>query len=56
MQQKTVEHIDTIKTYAVEFFEKFIDYLPTLLAAILILFLGWWFIKIILRYIEKLFI
>lgn len=56
MQQKSVEQIDTIKTYAVEFFEKFIDYLPTLLAAIIILFVGWWFIKFMLRYIEKLFI
>ena len=40
---------------AKEYAEKFIDYLPTLLGAIALLLIGLWVIKIIVKYIEKIF-
>ncbi|MBZ9729536.1 mechanosensitive ion channel [Salegentibacter sp. JZCK2] len=38
-----------------EYAEKFIDYLPTLLGALALLFIGLWIIGIIVKYIGKLF-
>lgn len=40
---------------AEEYFEKFLDFLPSLLAAILILIIGSWLIKIVLKYTRKVF-
>ncbi len=40
---------------AKEYAEKFIDYLPTLLGAIALLLVGLWVIKLIVKYIEKIF-
>lgn len=38
-----------------EYANKFIDYLPTLIGAIVLLIVGLWIIKIIVRYVEKIF-
>ena len=40
---------------AKEYANKFIDYLPTLVGAILLLFIGLWVIKLIIKYLKKLF-
>lgn len=40
---------------AEEYFEKFLDFLPSLLAAILILIIGSWLIKLVLKYTRKVF-
>lgn len=40
---------------AKEYADKFIDYLPTLIGALLLLFIGLWVIKLIVKYLEKLF-
>lgn len=48
-----MEELSDIQTYAEEFVDKLIDYLPNLIGAILILILGWWIIKIILGYIKR---
>ncbi|WP_037317429.1 mechanosensitive ion channel family protein [Salegentibacter sp. Hel_I_6] len=40
---------------AKEYAEKFIDYLPTLLGALALLFIGLWVIGLIVKYVEKLF-
>lgn len=54
MDTQIMEKLNDFQTYAEEFAEKFIDYLPNIIAAIFILLFGWWFIKIILNYIQKL--
>ena len=50
-----MEEIGNIQGYTEEYVEKFIDFLPSLLAAILLLVFGWWAINIILRYVRKMF-
>lgn len=40
--------------YAQQFLENLIDYLPSFIAAILLLLFGWWFIKIFISYVRKL--
>ena len=50
-----MERVDDWRDYAEEYSEKFIDYLPSLLAAILLLVFGLWFIKILLGYLRKIF-
>lgn len=42
--------------YVQHFFDRFIEYLPTLVSAILLLILGLWFINIFLKYLRKLFV
>lgn len=41
--------------YAKIYFDKFIDYLPTLVGAILLLVIGWWLIKVFVKRLNKLF-
>ena len=50
-----MDEIDNIQAYTEEYIEKFIDFLPDLLAAILLLVFGWWAINIILRYVRRIF-
>ncbi len=50
-----MERVESWRIYAEEYSEKFIDYLPSLLAAILLLLFGLWFIKILLGYVRKIF-
>lgn len=50
--------MDKLNNYgeiAREYANKFIDYLPTLMAAIALLIIGLWVIKLIIRYLKKLF-
>ena len=41
--------------YARHYADAFISYLPSLISAVLILLFGWWFIKILLKYVRKIF-
>lgn len=50
-----MEEITNIKTISEEYLEKFIGFLPDLLGAILWLVIGWWLIKIFVRYLRKFF-
>lgn len=44
-----------IQTWTEEYVEKFLDYLPSLLAAILLLVFGWWAINVFIGYLKRLF-
>ena len=50
-----MDKINDWNVYAKEYTEKFIDFLPNLLAAILMLVVGLWVIKIVVRYMRKIF-
>ncbi|HET8885728.1 MAG TPA: mechanosensitive ion channel family protein [Salinimicrobium sp.] len=50
-----MENLESVQHYITEYVEKFIAYLPNLLGALLLLILGWWFIKLIIRYVRKIF-
>lgn len=50
-----MEKLNDWGAIAKEYVGKFIDYLPTLIGALALLFIGLWVIKIIVKYIEKLF-
>ncbi len=50
-----MDQIDNWSELANNYFSKLVDYLPSLLAAILILVFGLWIIKLILRYTRKIF-
>lgn len=50
-----MDEIKDWQVYAIEYGEKMIDFLPSLLSSILILVAGWWAIKIIVNYIRKIF-
>lgn len=50
--------MDKIKdwnVYAAEYSDKFIDFLPALVSSLLILFFGWWVIKLIVGYVKRVF-
>ena len=50
--------MDKLNNYgeiAREYANKFIDYLPTLIGALALLFIGLWIIKLIIKYLKKLF-
>ena len=51
-----MENLEQWSVYAEEFAEKFIDWLPNILAAIFLLVFGLWFIRIIVGYVRKLII
>lgn len=51
-----MEELKDFQHYLNDFAERFIDYIPDLLGAILLLVVGWWIIKIFLKYLKKLFI
>lgn len=53
-----LNNMDQIKDwniYAAEYADKFIDFLPSLISSLLILFFGWWVIKFIVRYVNRIF-
>lgn len=50
-----MEKLNNYGEIAREYAEKFIDYLPTLLGAIVLLLVGLWVIKLIVGYLRKLF-
>lgn len=50
-----MEKLDNLQVYLAEYTEKLINFLPTLIGALVLLVVGWWIIKIFLRYLEKLF-
>lgn len=51
-----MEQLEDIQHYIRIFLEEFVEFLPDLIGAILLLVLGWWAISIILRYVKKIFI
>ncbi|MDR5589400.1 mechanosensitive ion channel family protein [Christiangramia sp. SM2212] len=50
-----MEKLDSWGDIVKEYGAKFIDYLPTLIGAIVLLFVGLWIIKLIVKYLKKLF-
>lgn len=50
-----MEQLNNWETYAKEYTERFIDFLPSLLAAFLILIFGIWIITILASYVRKVF-
>ena len=50
-----MEQINNWELYAKEYTTRFIDFLPNLLAAFLILIVGLWIIKILVSYVRKIF-
>ncbi len=50
-----MDQITDIKDWTAEYVERFIDYLPTLVGAILFLIIGWWVIKFLLGSLKRLF-
>ncbi|GAA4314126.1 mechanosensitive ion channel family protein [Pontixanthobacter gangjinensis] len=50
-----MEKLNNWGEIAKEYSEKFIDYLPTLIGAIVLLIVGLWVIKLIVKYLNKLF-
>lgn len=50
-----MEKLDNYGEIAREYANKFIDYLPTLIGALLLLVVGLWVIKMIVKYLKKLF-
>ncbi len=49
-----MDKLNDFSALAKEYVEKFIDFLPDLVAAILILAIGWWITNVIVRYIKNL--
>lgn len=50
-----MEKIKNIPFYIEKYSEAFMDYLPTLIGALILLIVGWWIIKFILVRIDKIF-
>lgn len=50
-----MEKLNDFGAIAKEYAKKFIDYLPTLIGAILLLIVGLWVIKLIVKYLQKFF-
>ncbi|GHA24455.1 mechanosensitive ion channel protein MscS [Salinimicrobium marinum] len=50
-----MDQIADIQDWTAEYIERFIEYLPTLVGAILFLIVGWWVIKFILGSLKRLF-
>lgn len=51
-----MEQLEDFQHYIKIFIEEFVEYLPDLIGAILLLVLGWWTISFVLRYVKKVFI
>lgn len=51
-----MEEIKDFQHYLNEYAERFIAYIPDLLGALLLLAIGWWIIKFLLKYLRKLFV
>lgn len=50
-----MDQIKDWNVYAVEYSDKFIDFLPSLISSLLILIFGWWVIKFIVGYVKRVF-
>ncbi len=50
-----MEEIDDIKTITEEYFDRFILLLPDLIGALLWLVVGWWIIKLLIKYMKRFF-
>ncbi|AVR45335.1 mechanosensitive ion channel protein [Christiangramia fulva] len=50
-----MEKLNDVGVIATEYARKFIDYLPTLIGAIVLLIVGLWIIKLIVKYLKKFF-
>ncbi|MCJ7757076.1 MAG: mechanosensitive ion channel [Gillisia sp.] len=50
-----MEQIKNWQDYATLYGDKFIDFLPSLVSSLLILFFGWWVIKFIVGYVKRIF-
>lgn len=50
-----MEELDNWGEIAKEYANKLIDYLPTLIGALLLLVVGWWVISLIVKYLKRLF-
>ncbi|HSP12546.1 MAG TPA: mechanosensitive ion channel domain-containing protein [Salegentibacter sp.] len=50
-----MDEINDWQDVAQEYFEKFLEFLPTLLGSLAILIIGWWVIKLLLKYVRKFF-
>lgn len=51
-----MQEISDLQSISEEYFEQFLSYLPDLLGALIWLVVGWWLIKMVIKYIEKLFV
>lgn len=51
-----MQEISNFKAITEEYFEEFLAFLPDLLGALLWLVIGWWLIKVLVRYIKKFFV
>lgn len=50
-----MDEIDDLQAVTEEYAEQFLEYLPNILAALLILVFGWWAIKLFVGYLDRLF-
>jgi len=50
-----MDQIKNWQDYAILYGDKFIDFLPSLVSSLLILFFGWWVIKFIVGYVKRVF-
>ena len=50
-----MEEIDNIKNITEEYLERFILFLPDILGALIWLVVGWWIIKLLIRYMKRFF-
>lgn len=50
-----MEQLDAFENYVNRFLERVIDFIPDLIGALLLLVIGWWLIKFVLKYVRKIF-
>lgn len=50
-----MENFGDFNHYLAQFLERLIAFIPDLIAALLILVIGWWLIKLVLKYVRKIF-
>ncbi len=50
-----MEELSDLQNYTEEYAEKLIEFLPNLIAAVLLLIFGWWAINLILGYLKRMF-
>lgn len=50
-----MENLGDFNHYLTAFLDRLIAFIPDLIAAILILVIGWWLIKLVLKYVRKIF-
>lgn len=50
-----MDKLNQIRDYAIYYSEQFIAYLPTLVGALVLLVVGWWVIKLIMKWLNRFF-